>query len=418
MGTLAPVTFAGRWPPARIDARMKRAIMAGLAAVVFSAAELGAAPSPIPSTTVPEATPATRSLPAQHPGDLVSVHSIPAPAGASAWKILYLTTGLNGQMRQVSGVVVAPSGRSTVPRNVVAWAHPTTGVWGSCAPSLRPTVLKTIPGLNDMLARGYVIAATDYPGLGTPGTHPYLVGISEARSVIDSVRAARNIPQTNSGARFAVWGHSQGGHAALFTGQLSARYAPELKLVGVAAAAPATELETLLRDDISRKVGQVLASYALWAWARVYHANLASAVNGRAEAHVKAIARICIQTDAEVALVGINSIFLGPHFLAENIYTTAPWNKIMEENEPDKAPVLAPVFISQGTGDEVVRPSVTASYVHLLCSRKENVTFLELSGVTHHLIAWDSKQQAVSWIANRFAGTPLPANCTAHAQQP
>ena len=41
---------------------------------------------------------------------------------------------------------------------------------------------------------GYAIAATDYPGLGTPGPHPYLVGDSEARAVIDSVRAARSFP--------------------------------------------------------------------------------------------------------------------------------------------------------------------------------------------------------------------------------
>jgi len=35
-------------------------------------------------------------------------------------------------------------------------------------------------------------------------------------------------------------GHSQGGHASLYTGELAASYAPDLKLVSVAAAAPAT----------------------------------------------------------------------------------------------------------------------------------------------------------------------------------
>jgi hypothetical protein len=36
--------------------------------------------------------------------------------------------------------------------------------------------------------------ATDYPGLGTPGVHAYLMGESEGRAVLDSVRAARNLP--------------------------------------------------------------------------------------------------------------------------------------------------------------------------------------------------------------------------------
>jgi hypothetical protein len=31
-----------------------------------------------------------------------------------------------------------------------------------------------------MLQRGYVVTATDYPGLGTAGPHPYLVGSAKA----------------------------------------------------------------------------------------------------------------------------------------------------------------------------------------------------------------------------------------------
>ena len=53
-------------------------------------------------------------------------------------------------------------------------------------------------------------------GSGTPGVHPYLIGDSEAYSVLDSVRAARELPDAKAQKRFAVWGHSQGGHAALF----------------------------------------------------------------------------------------------------------------------------------------------------------------------------------------------------------
>ena len=54
----------------------------------------------------------------------------------------------------------------------------------------------------------------------------------------------RELSKNTASNRFAVWGHSEGGHAALFTGELAARYAPDLKLVGVAAAAPATTSST------------------------------------------------------------------------------------------------------------------------------------------------------------------------------
>ena len=73
----------------------------------------------------------------------------------------------------------------------MAWAHPTAGVIPPCAPSLARVLFSSIQGLREMLAHGYVVAATDYPGLGTVEPHPYLVGISEGRAVLDSVRAAR-----------------------------------------------------------------------------------------------------------------------------------------------------------------------------------------------------------------------------------
>ena len=123
-------------------------------------------------------------------------------------------------------------------------------------------------GLADMLARGYVVAATDYPGLGTPGVHPYLIGESEGRAVLDWVRAVRDLPNSGASGRFAVWGHSQGGHAALYTGEIAARYAPELKLVGVAAAAPATYLIELFDSDKSSPTGKELTAMTVWPWSR------------------------------------------------------------------------------------------------------------------------------------------------------
>jgi acetyl esterase/lipase len=155
------------------------------------------------------------------------------PPGVRGYRVLYRSTGLNGEPIAVSGVIAIP-GKKAANRPVVAWAHPTTGVARKCAPSLHHAPLDTIPGLKDMMANGYVVTATDYPGLGTTGPHPYLVGVSEGRAVLDSVRAARAFAEASAGEHFAVWGHSQGGHAALFAGELAATYAKDLKLVGVA----------------------------------------------------------------------------------------------------------------------------------------------------------------------------------------
>src|ERR1700722_17479606 len=220
-----------------------------------------------------------------------------APEGARAYKIYYQSTGMHGEPVTVSGMVIVPPGPPPQgPRPVVAWAHPTTGVVPRCAPSLARKRYQMIAGIRLMLARGYVIAATDYPGLGTPETHPYLVGDSEGRAVIDSVRAARQVPGADAGSRYVVWGHSQGGQAALFTGLLSQSYAPDLQLLGVAAAAPATELATLMKADLDTSGGRNLTAMTLWSWKRVFGAPSNSVLDPSAIPVVDRLAGECIES--------------------------------------------------------------------------------------------------------------------------
>jgi len=245
--------------------------------VLTLAAALGCAGAPLkPDTFYSPPTP----IPAGKPGDVLRVEPAPdGPEGARSWRILYRSTGMKGEPQAVSALLVVPDAPAPEGgRSVVAWAHPTTGVVPDCAPSLQPNWRKTIPGLAGMVKAGMVVVATDYPGLGTPGVHPYLVGESEARAVVDSVRAVRRMPEAAAGDRFAVWGHSQGGHAALFSGELAASLAPELRLVGVAAAAPATNLGNLIEMDLGTRLGKVLASEALWSWSRVFDTPISAVV--------------------------------------------------------------------------------------------------------------------------------------------
>jgi alpha-beta hydrolase superfamily lysophospholipase len=336
-----------------------------------------------------------------------------APAGAAAYKILYRSTYPKGQPVAVSGLIVVPQGPAPAGgRPVVAWAHGTTGVARKCAPSLYPQSLTWIPGLADMLARGYVVAATDYPGLGTAGAHPYLVGESEGRAVLDSVRAARNLEDAGAGDRFAVWGHSQGGHAALFTGILARRYAPELKLVGVAAAAPATELGELFRADIKGVIGKVLGAFALWSWSKYYDLPLDNVVLERSMLVFERVAGFCNDTPRQVArLVFAEQPLEREGFLAVDVTRTQPWQRIMIENTPGALPAGVPVFLAQGTADPVVRPRVTQKYMRILCAKGTPVAFMPVPGGDHDASAEYGAGPAVAWIADRFKGARAPTNC-------
>ena len=348
------------------------------------------------------------------PGTIIRSEPFPgAPAGASAFKVLYRSTGLKGEPIAVSGLIVVPAG--PVPeggRRVVAWAHGTTGVARKCAPSLFPQSLTWIHGLEDLLARGFVVAATDYPGLGTAGAHPYLIGESAGRAVLDSIRAAGHLPGANAGEDFAVWGHSQGGHAALFTGQVARRYAPELRLAGVAAAAPATELGELFRADIRGIIGKVLGAFALRSWSNLYNIPLDGIVLERSMLVFERVASFCNDTPRQVTrLIFAEQPLEREGFLAVDVTKIEPWHKIMIDNTPGNAPAGASVFLVQGTNDPVVRPQVTAEFMRRLCEKGTPVRFVSVPGGDHDASAEYGAAPAAAWIAERFAGAPPPNDC-------
>ncbi len=166
--------------------------------------------------------------------------------GAKNYLVDYKQVGVRGTMVPVSGMVAIPKGKA--PKGgwpVITWAHGTTGIADVCAPSRLPAGTEGLnsPMLESWIKAGYAVVRTDYEGLGGPGPHPYLIGASEGRGVLDIVRAARQLDRQLSD-RVVISGHSQGGHAALWAASLVKSYTPEIRLRGVLAFAPASHIAT------------------------------------------------------------------------------------------------------------------------------------------------------------------------------
>ena len=343
------------------------------------------------------------------PGSVIQVEGLDTDlTTAHAYRLLYRSTLPDGKPIAVSGIVIAPF-RKPPPGGwpVVAWAHGTTGVVRRCAPSLLPDPVATIPGIDRMLAHGYVVVATDFVGLGADGVHPYLVGESAARAILDAVRAARRF---GGGKRFIVWGYSQGGHAALFTGQIAPDYAADLALAGVAAAAPATKLALLFENDLNSLAGRILTAMALRSWSAVYGHPLGGLVKPGAVKAVTAVSAGCVDLVSD-GLKILREERRMPHaFLEADPTRTRPWSVTIIANTPTRAP-KAPVFIGQGTADTVVAPAVTDQFVNQLCRQGARVDFVRYKGATHFDIARKAAAQATAWIADRFAGKPAPDTC-------
>ena len=165
---------------------------------------------------------------------------------ATAYRIAYTSTSVAGDPIIVTGLASVPAGDA--PDDgwpTLTISHGTTGIADECAPSKQPKA-NEFTLVTGLAGDRYLVAATDYEGLGTAGRHPYLVGESEGRSSIDALLAARQLPDAHPSDRFATVGYSQGGHGSLWTSQVAADWAPDLELVGTFSGAPASEVGVIV----------------------------------------------------------------------------------------------------------------------------------------------------------------------------
>ncbi|MDO8184110.1 alpha/beta fold hydrolase [Conexibacter sp. JD483] len=373
-------------------------------------------------------------LPAGRAGTLIWARPIEAPKGARAWKVLYKSTVVGGRAVAVSGLVIAPAGRA--PRRgrpVVAWAHGTLGGARACAPSIPGNPARDltdyytyssaysidvgVPALTRMLRAGYVVTATDYQGLGTPGVHQYTVGPTEAANVLDSVTAARALGSSvGAGRDVVLLGWSQGGGAAIFAGQTAAAATGKgLSVRGIAALAPAAntapDIEGLAppgpTSSLSPSVLSVQQLNAFRGFAAAYpELNLDDVVAAPGQAPLRALGVQCTIHLGDV----IQELEVDPQtFFRRPI--PAAWRTRFEQNTAGNQTTVAPVLVMQGTADTVVNPNGTTQYVGRACGFRQPLRYSTYQGANHQTIPFVAMNEYVAWIADRFAGKPAPSTC-------
>ena len=273
------------------------------------------------------ATPA--EIPAQ-PGTLIRSEPLGVSVpGATSYRVLYSSQRPDGSMAVSSGMVFVPTAPAPPGgRPVVAWAHGTVGQGDACAPSRSENPLgDTANWLDQMMQLGWVVTATDYTGLGTQGPNLYLVAQAEVSDVVNAVRAARQIPNINASNRYVVWGHSQGGHSSLWSGHLAPTLAPELKLLGVAAAAPAANLNLIMGVQWDGVIGWGIGPEVALSWPVVNPALPIDGVVSQAGIdNEQPIAQQCTSSNSLLLNLAVRKAF-GQNFFTARIYACVCWTK-------------------------------------------------------------------------------------------
>jgi pimeloyl-ACP methyl ester carboxylesterase len=328
---------------------------------------------------------------------------------ATAWRIMYVSESLEGEPIVVTGTALVPPGEApTGGRPVLTIAHGTSGIADECAPSKHP-VATELSLMGPFVDAGYLVVLSDYEGLGTPGRHPYLVGESEGRGVLDGALAARELPDADAGDQLSIFGYSQGGHGALFAGQLAADWAPDYELVGTVAGAPATELRIIFGAAGSLPIAGFL--YMIIAgFADAYpEADPSLVLTPAGEEELPQVDRGCVRDVIRHFAGTPNAELLKP-----GLADVQPWADLELANDPGRVATDSPILIVHSAADDVVPATLSQVLAQRMCAEGQVVERRVYDKDQGHVEAVpDAVGDAFEWLQQRAAGKEPVSTCAA-----
>jgi pimeloyl-ACP methyl ester carboxylesterase len=187
----------------------------------------------------------------------------------------YSTIGVNSENADASGVMLIPAGacaNGSAP--LVAYAKSTDVQKPRTLAN--PADSETFVLAAMYAAQGYAVVATDYLGYAKSSYsyHPFLHADSEASSVIDSIRAARNaapLQGASLSGKVMLTGYSQGGHASMAAQRAIERDEPaEFNVAAAAHLAGPYNLSGSFKLTNAIASYQFFVPFLVTAWQKVY----------------------------------------------------------------------------------------------------------------------------------------------------
>ncbi|WP_043638168.1 lipase family protein [Nonomuraea candida] len=352
------------------------------------------------------------------PGDVVSaqpttVYLLPGKlleVPVDAWHLRYTSTSATGAPNTVSGTLLVPKARYPLgARPIIGYAFGTHGLGDQCAPSVSMSQGREaeLVLVSLFLLKGYAVAMTDYEGLGTPGTHTYMAGISQGHAVLDAIRAATRVPGAglSAGAPVGIMGYSQGGASAGWAAQLQPSYAPELRLRGVAAGGVPADLHAVASHLDGGPDFGLAAAAGVGLDAAYPELDLEADLNDRGRALLADAADDCVGDLGKLA--GLRFADLSP----VDLLNQPKWLARLAENRLGATPPRVPIFLYHGRGDEIIPLAVGSTLRTEYCRAGGTVRWAVMPAPDHVTGAIEGGPLAIEWLALRILGLPASGNC-------
>ena len=326
---------------------------------------------------------------------------------ATIWQMLYHSRNRAGHDIAVSGFAVVPEAKPPAGgRPVYAWAHGLVGLGDRCAPSKQ--IPDHLPAYSrPQVRRGAVLVATDYEGLGPPGEYPYLSGAAEGRSVLDSIRAASQLPNVGGVDSVVIAGESDGGNAALWAAQIAHEYAPDLPIRGVMALAPAGELPAVITaiDKTPARLGLALiAAQGLRAGAPDFDPG-----SYLTPAAVTDLARV--RTECAAATIARYRNRAPSSVIRRDPNQVRAVHELLSHNSPGATDPRVAVLLLQGGRDVEIPVRASALLLTDYCAVDATVTRIVYPKANHGGVIKAAQADALRWITNRFRNQRATSGC-------
>jgi Secretory lipase len=337
----------------------------------------------------------------------VTVTSLGLPVPADAVQFLTRSTDAKGAPTTVVGTLMVPKTPYPAgPRPLVSYQPATDSLGDQCNPSykLRAGTEAELPLMMQALEQGWAVVVTDYEGPDSA----FGAGRMAGHGVLDGIRAAEALPGTGlTGVQTPVglWGYSGGGLATSWAAELQAGYAPELGVVGAASGGTPADMGAAARR-IDGTIASGLVLLASTGLTRAYPEML-SLLNDRGRAMIKEIGHMCVgEAVSRFPWRHLNEFTVSRDPLSEPVAAT-----VMEANHLGRLTPKAPVFLYHSVFDELI-PYATARQLQAdWCRGGGHVTLYSDAASEHSSLAATGAPLAVGYLASRFAGAAVPADC-------
>ncbi|WP_426706900.1 alpha/beta fold hydrolase [Corynebacterium auriscanis] len=337
-------------------------------------------------------------------------------------RVAYVSTDSNGKRIPVTGTVLRSSQPWTGkgPRPLLTIAPGTQGSGDACAPGkLLPVGLEyeAIP-VAGALARGWNVALTDLPGLGTSRQHTYMNRVEQGQATIDMARAAvnLNVKGITSASPVAFYGYSQGGGGSAAAVELAPTYGKGINVVaGYAGGTPANLAQTAAAID--RKPLAGVLGYAINGFIAAkpeLKPLVDDLLNDKGKRLLEQTADECIpQSLARHAYVDTRTLTKSGKSL-EQLAQQEPLKSVLADQEIGHRPPNVPVFVGHGKNDDSIPVQGARTMARQWCEAGTSVYYRETPLppvaplIDHVLPMLVNLAPAMNWLDAVFRGKPYP----------